>query len=253
MIRTYFGLPGSGKTTLMASHALKYTKRKDFNVYCNVPLNIPKVIPIDDKKHIGKYRLHDGVILIDEATVFADSRKFKDFSDDLVKLFCYHRHFRLDIELYSQGYDRLDKTIRTLTDKVYWIRKVGGFTFSVNVPMDVFIPKRDVADEQGTAGEIVNGYYRPSLWSYLFCEKIWRRKYYPYFDSFNTYDLPELPDELLRHNLDTCNTNVDYDVDEIQLKKLIKHFEELTLPSPDDELVDISGTSQVVFNKPKKK
>ena len=234
-IRLYFGLPGSGKTTLMTAHALKYSKKHNFNVYCNVPLNIPSVIPIENSM-VGEYNLHDGVILIDEATIFADSRNFKSFSANLVKLFCLHRHFRLDIELYLQNYNRTDLTIRMLADKVFWIRKLGGITMAVEIPMSVFIPKRDVADDTGTAGEIVNGYYRPPFYEYLFCEKIIRKKYYPYFDSFSTYHLPELPDELLKHNLETCpQTNPDYFVDEKKLKSLIRHFESVDILSEESE------------------
>lgn len=246
-IRLYFGLPGSGKTTLMTAHALKYSKKHNFNVYCNVPLNIPSVIPIQNDM-IGKFNLHDGVILIDEATLFADSRKFASFSEDLVKLFCMHRHFKVDFECYLQDYSRTDKTIRMLADKVFWIRKLGGITMSVEIPMDVFIPKKEISDENGTAGEIVNGYYRPMIWSYLTCEKIIRKKYYPYFDSFSTYYLPELPDELLRHNPETCpHTNPDFDMDAKKLKLLVKHFEEMDFPSPDDQLVDINGQIQADF------
>lgn len=217
-IRLYFGLPGSGKTTLLSKHALQYSKKKNFNVYSNVPLNIPKVIPIDNDM-IGKYKMYDGVIMVDEATLFADSRNFKSFSSALVTLFCLHRHLHLDIELYLQNYNRTDLTIRMLADKVFWIRKFGGMTWSVEIPMSVFIPKKDIADDTGQAGEIVNGYYRPPFWSYLFCEKFFRKRYYPYFDSFDTsaFDqLPELPEELLRHNPETSpysNNNYEDDLE----------------------------------------
>lgn len=239
-IRLYFGLPGSGKTTLLAKHALEYSKKQNFNVYSNVDLNIPSVIPITNDQ-IGKYRMSNGVILIDEATLFADSRQFKSFSTDLVKLFCLHRHLRLDIECYLQQYNRTDLTIRMLADKVFWVRKFGGLTCSVEIPMSVFIPKKDVSDQTGTAGEIVNGYYRPPFWSYVFCEKIIRKRYYPYFDSFDTRDfnLPDLPEDQLKHNLETFpHQNPDYEVDEQKLKALVEHFKVVGLPDPD--LDDIS-------------
>lgn len=225
-IRLYFGLPGAGKTTLLASHALKYTKKKNFNVYSNVRLNIAKVIPIENEM-IGKFNLHDGVILIDEGTIFADSRKFKTFSDDLVKFFCLHRHHRVDVEIFLQHYNRTDLTIRMLADKVYWIRKFGGFTFSVNIPMSVFIPRREVSDNSGQAGEIENGYYRPPWYAYLFCEKIRRKRYYDFFDSFDLGDthLPDLPDDRLRHNMETYpQTNPDYEVDSKKLALLVQEF-----------------------------
>lgn len=247
-IRLYFGLPGSGKTTLLSRHALQYSKKRNFNVYSNVPLNIPRVIPIENDM-IGKYRMYDGVILIDEATIFADSRNFKSFSSALVTLFCLHRHLHLDIELFLQNYNRTDLTIRMLADKVFWIRKFGGLTCSIEIPMSVFIPKKDVSDSSGQAGEIENGYYRPPLWSYIFCEKIWRKKYYPYFDSFDTSafdNLPELPDELLRHNPDTCpQTNVNFQMDSEKVGALVFALQErwnldldpdnLDLPEPKEE------------------
>lgn len=225
-IRLYFGLPGSGKTTLLAKHALEYSKKPNFNVYCNIPLNIPKVIPIKNDQ-VGKFNLHDGVVLIDEATIFADSRNFKSFSSDLVKLFAMHRHFHLDFELWLQNYNRTDLTIRMLADKVFWVRKFGGITCSIEIPMSVFIPRKDVSDEQGTAGEIVNGYYRPPFWGYIFAEKIIRKKYYPYFDSFETYYLPELPDDQLAHNPETSpKTNVNFEMDEEKLARLINGMTE---------------------------
>lgn len=234
-IRLYFGLPGSGKTTLLTAHALKYSKKHNYNVYSNVPLNIPSVIPIENDM-VGKFNLNNGVILIDEATIFADSRNFKNFSDALVKFFVMHRHFKVDVELFLQNYNRTDLTIRMLADKVYWIRKLGGISMAVEIPMDVFIPKKDVADDNGTAGEIVNGYYRPPFFYYLFCEKIIRKKYYPYFDSFSTYKLPDLPVELLRHNPETCpQTNLDYEMDEVKMKLLLKHFEELDIDDAIEE------------------
>lgn len=223
-IRLYFGLPGAGKTTLLTAHALKYSKRKNFNVYSNVRLNIAKVIPIENEQ-IGKFNLHDGVILIDEGTIFADSRKFKTFADDLVKFFVMHRHFRVDVEIFLQNYNRTDLTIRMLADKVYWIRKVGGFTFSVNIPMSVFIPRRETSDTSGQAGEIENGYYRPPWYAYLFCEKIRRKRYYDFFDSFECYRLPDLSDDQLKHNMDTYpQTNPDYEMDSKKMAALLQRF-----------------------------
>lgn len=226
-IRLYFGLPGAGKTTLLTAHALKYSKRKNFNVYSNVRLNIAKVIPIENEQ-IGKFNLHDGVILIDEGTIFADSRKFKTFADDLVKFFVMHRHFRLDLEIFLQNYNRTDLTIRMLADKVYWIRKVGGLTFSVNIPMSVFIPRRETSDTSGQAGEIENGYYRPPWYAYLFCEKIRRKRYYDFFDSFECYRLPDLSDDQLKHNMDTYpQTNPDYEMDSKKMALLLSRFYEM--------------------------
>ena len=77
LLSLYFGLPGTGKTTILAKHAKEYLEKGIYkHVYCNIPLMIPGVIPIENGD-IGKFDISDGVILIDEGTLFADSRDFK--------------------------------------------------------------------------------------------------------------------------------------------------------------------------------
>ena len=129
MVSIYFGLPGCGKTSLIASQALKESKRirhgrSPFNqVYTNVHLTgIPYVTYIDNN-YIGKYDLSGGLILIDEATIFADSRDYKSFSKDKVQFFMLHRHYGCELRLFTQQWDGVDRKIRTITDKVYYIYK----------------------------------------------------------------------------------------------------------------------------------
>ena len=57
MISMYFGVPGVGKTTLLAKIALQNLNRYKY-IYTNVRLRIPGVIYITDDC-IGTYDLHD--------------------------------------------------------------------------------------------------------------------------------------------------------------------------------------------------
>lgn len=99
-ISLFFGLPGCGKTTLMVKHAVKAAKGKRYkNVYCNVPIAVPGVTFIDND-WIGKYNLSDCLILIDEATLFADSRAYKTFGKDKIQYFLLHRHYNADVYLF---------------------------------------------------------------------------------------------------------------------------------------------------------
>lgn len=76
-VSLFFGLPGCGKTTILAMRALRAVRSKRYkNVYSNVRLSIKGVTYIDNHC-IGKYLLRDGLILIDEATLFADSEHIK--------------------------------------------------------------------------------------------------------------------------------------------------------------------------------
>ena len=46
-VSIYFGLPGSGKTTLAVKHIYKYVK-KGYKVYTNIDVSIPRVIAITE-------------------------------------------------------------------------------------------------------------------------------------------------------------------------------------------------------------
>ena len=89
MIQGYFGLPGSGKTTFLTMLAQKELKkiRKNksrydkvlTNFYCDGCYKI-------DYKDLGHYSIENSLILLDEITLDADSRDFKQFDK-------YHKSF----------------------------------------------------------------------------------------------------------------------------------------------------------------
>lgn len=201
MISLFFGLPGAGKTTIMAALALKWSKRKRYdNIYCNVRLSIPGVTYIDNDC-IGKYDLSNCLLLIDEATLFADSRAYKEFSKDKLRYFLMHRHYRSDIYLFTQQWDGVDRKIRVITDRVFYIYKpvLTGFWWSkyYRIPYGIIIP--NPKKDQQKLGEIIQGYCKPSFLVRLLAPKIFRPKYYKYFDSFETVALPALPEKYMAY------------------------------------------------------
>lgn len=101
-VSLYFGLPGAGKTTIMAAHAKRALRRKSpyKHVYSNVKLNLEGITYIENSD-LGKFLLKDGIVLIDEATLEFDSRDFKNFSKRLIQFFLLHRHYNLDIEQWA--------------------------------------------------------------------------------------------------------------------------------------------------------
>ena len=196
-ISLYFGLPGCGKTTLLTYFALRGVKNRRYkNVYSNVAINVPGVTIIDNSC-IGRYQLENGLILIDEATLFADSRDYKNFSTALTSFILQHRHYNVDIIFFNQSWDALDKRIRTITDRVYYVYKsplLGAwFTSYYRIPYGIIIPnpKKDKSSEK--LGEIVQGYCKPPFLTRLFAPRIFRPKYYKYFDSWVCPRLPDLP------------------------------------------------------------
>lgn len=196
-VSLYFGLPGAGKTTMMCYNMVKALRSNKYTaVYCNVRNTIPGVTYIDNDC-IGKYDLHDALICIDEATLFADSRAYKEFGKDKLTYFLEHRHFEADIQLFTQQWDGVDRKIRVITDRVYYVYKgiFSGhwFTRCYRVPYGIIIPDARKADSE-KLGEIVQGYCKPGLLSRLFGPWLYRPSYYKYFDSWERPALPPLPE-----------------------------------------------------------
>lgn len=202
MVCLFFGLPGAGKTTIMTSLALKHSKKLGKkknpykNIYCNVRISVPGVTYIDNSC-IGKYDLSDCLLLIDEATLFADSRDYKSFSKEKLTYFLEHRHYNADIYLFTQQWDGVDRKIRVITDRVYYVYKgkLFGWLWSsyYRIPYGIIIPDPKKGGEK--LGEIVQGYSKPSLLNRIFSTKVWRHRYYKYFDSWERPYLPPLPEE----------------------------------------------------------
>lgn len=208
-VKTFFGLPGCGKTTLVAYFAIKAIKTNRYSkVYCNVPLAIEGVIYIKNSD-IGRYNICDGLVLIDEGTLFADSRRYKDFSQEKVEYFLLHRHYNVDIFIFTQQWDALDKKIRVITDRVFYVYKTRFFgkwiTKYYRIPYGIIIPDPKKGGEK--LGEIIQGYCKPPLLVRLCAHRIWRPTYYKYFDSWDRPYRPELPQVLAQSaSASACET-----------------------------------------------
>ena len=201
MISLYFGLPGAGKTTVLTYLALKYSQPFSIyrNVYHNVKgLQVPGSTYIDNDC-IGNYDLDWSLLLIDEAQLFVDNRDYKKFPTYLKEFFFGHRHDHVDICFFSQQWDALDLKIRSVTNTVYYVYKskfLGKWiTTFYRIPYDVIIP--DPKKNTGSQlGQIIQGYCKPPIFVRLFATRLYRPKYYPYFDSFvKLVDRPKLPDK----------------------------------------------------------
>lgn len=196
-VSLYFGLPGAGKTTLMAYLACKGVRSKRYqHVYVNINMSVAGVTVIDNAC-IGRYDLSDCLLLIDEATLFADSRAYKEFDKSKLIYFLEHRHYNADICLFTQQWDGVDRKIRVITDRVYYIYKglLLGRWWSTyyRIPYGIIIPdpRKDKSSEK--LGDIVQGYCKPNILIRMFAPKLFRPKYYNYFDSWERPELPALP------------------------------------------------------------
>lgn len=190
----YFGLPGCGKTTTLSWHALNAVRSAKYkNIYSNCYLKIEGVtfVPFDV---FGTYELRDCLFLVDEAMVVCGDRDHKAFSKEKLKEFMMHRHKDCDIILFSQEADGVDKKIRSITDRMFYVKKgwLLGKWFSTiyRIPYDVMFPT-----DGDKVGDIVMGYKKPPFLSRLFAKRLFRPVLYKYFDSWENDPLPPLPPE----------------------------------------------------------
>lgn len=196
-VSRYFGLPGCGKTTTLTKLALKAIKSGKYkNVYCNVHLNIPGVTFIEFDV-LGVYMLRDCLVLIDEAMVNCGDRDYKSFGKEKIKTFVEHRHAQMDIVLFSQEPDGIDKKIRSITDRMYYVKKglfLGHWITTIyKIPYKLIWPSEKGGGDN--VGKIIMGYVKPPLFARLFAQRIYRPQYYKYFDSWELdWNLPELPE-----------------------------------------------------------
>lgn len=184
MMQGVFGLPGAGKTTFLTKYAQKCLQGKSFlrtpphsRVFTNFECSGCYRFDFDD---LGKYDFSDSLILIDEIMLYADTRNFKTFPEELKRFFALHRHFRTDVCYCSQYFDDMDKKLRVLTDRLYLLeRGVLLSQFSFVKPIHRVLGVVD--------GRIQDAYLvgAPVTWSFVY-----RPHYYEKFDSFAHDELP---------------------------------------------------------------
>lgn len=200
MIRVYFGKPGCGKTTKYAQIAYqtsrmidKGDKRCPFKyIVGNVPLTgIPHYYLIQTST-LGLIGYPDALVLIDEGSIEIDSRNWKKTSKqsgNLIEYILLHRHWRNSVYFFTQIWNRLDKTIRDITDEVVYLHKgliFRGWTRETIIRYGIMIPQVG----QDRPGEIIMGYIKPTKVAQILERRFWRRPYYKYFDTFTVPDVP---------------------------------------------------------------
>lgn len=206
MITLCFGLPGSGKTTFAAKLAIDEcvkiaTGRSKYkHVFSNFGIKHPLIIEYKNDD-IGKYDMSNSLILIDEATLFADSRDYKSFSSEKKSFFMLHRHYECDIVLFVQQWSAVDSKIRSITEQVYYLKRMGkNRTRIIRLKYGVVIPQFDPDGKADSSqlGDIVQGYSMPPLFVRVFMPCFDRRKYYKYFDTLEHPELPPFPNPLFK-------------------------------------------------------
>lgn len=178
MISAIFGLPGSGKSLCLSYIAYRAVNNKSINfhgfnlstakyarVYTNFPFEGAYKL---DFETLGRAEYNNCLMLIDEIQLFADSRNFKTFGDNLKYFFSMHRHDKIDIVYASQSFDNVDKRIRSLTDRLYYIDKIAFNLIRVRAILSFFDVSHGNINEgyQYCNGLNTKYFYAPRLYKY---------------------------------------------------------------------------------------
>lgn len=171
------GGTGSGKSTLSAYY-LKKALKKGKKVYSLTPLAGAYKIKIED---IGIYDISNSLLIIDEAGIAFDNRKFKNnFTNEQLEFFKKHRHYDVDILIISQALDT-DKKLRDLSKKIYLVKRsiLPTHFYTRQIKKDVVI--------NDLSKDLVDGYnFVPFSRKYYLASRYWN-----YFESLQPKLLPK--------------------------------------------------------------
>lgn len=187
MIRTFFGSPGCGKTTYAAK--LAYKLRKKRKCFCNFDHTIPGAA-VCDLNDLGHWTFPwNSYVLIDEAGIEYNNRKFKSLSQSAIAWFKKHRHYGCDVDVFSQSWEDMDITLRRLSDELWYMYRIGPWTLCRR------IYQRVTVDEN--THQIIDAYKMAHMaWLFFFFLQLgwpfaprfkltFRPFYYKYFDSWS--------------------------------------------------------------------
>lgn len=174
---SFYGAPGTGKSTLACWMARKAIAN-GITVYSNMPIVGCREF---SKSDLGVWNMENCLVLWDEVGVDANSRNFKsNFTQDQIKWLKYHRHEGAMVMIFSQGFDDMDKIIRTLSTDSFVVRR-GLF----NTITYKRIAKRPDIDEITHKPDDIYSFVPFSK------KRIYARSAWKYFDSYSRLGLPD--------------------------------------------------------------
>ncbi len=191
MIKAYFGVPGSGKSTVLVKEFRRNRKRYDHVYTINLQIEGVEMITKED---LEKYKFVNTLILWDEITMDADNREFKSFSKDLRDFFILHRHFGNDIIYATQNFENVDKKVRDLTCELWYMSKSVVPLLSMFTTCKRIYRKININEH---TSELTLGYRFCNFIESIFVSNfkiIIRPLYYRFFD---THDELSLKDRVL--------------------------------------------------------
>lgn len=180
-LNIYFGVPGSGKSTLSAWIA-KQCHKKNRDVYSNFP--IAGCYELNCRADLGVKHIEESDIIIDEVGLEYSNRDFKDFPKTSRYFFKFHRHYKDNVHIFSQDYEDMDKTLRKLAQRYYLMKKsiIPGFVVRREIGKRIGINDmtKEICEEYFFVGLLAGGI------KWIWCPPLWKM-----FDSYSYKQLEQ--------------------------------------------------------------
>lgn len=194
-----FGLPGSGKTTVLTWCALRalagkplyighlwgkiplqeFDSRSYENVFTTFP--VPGCARFDYEDTVGTFQYKRCLILIDEMSLYQDNRDFKTYTKEKKLFFATLRHTESDLIYCSQDWRDVDKKIQNMTHNLFLVEGRSRHRSRIS----------PILPEQACKlGDIKTVY---SLAPRISRTTLHRKSLYSSFDSFQLYGKPLPP------------------------------------------------------------
>lgn len=124
MIRAYFGWQRQGKTYCAVKDIARECKGR--TVYSNITLNLPGITSVKLNHPMDLIPLEDGMVFIDELSLWMPSDKWTKFPDELKYRFGQVSKTGLDLYYTAQCPEQVYTAIRRLTQESVYHEKFFG-------------------------------------------------------------------------------------------------------------------------------
>ena len=140
------GRPGTGKTYILAKKGVEFLK-KGREVWSNFKINVDGIHYYTKISQLVPVKA--GVILMDEAQIYFNSRNWETLDERLQYKLQQHRKQGLDIWGSVQNIRRLDVIVRELVSHYYEVKKLSFSNESSKHPFGFFVMRQyDVEDAE---------------------------------------------------------------------------------------------------------
>lgn len=175
-----FGKKGCGKSTYACKLAYEYA-RKGWNVYSNMYIKGVRYIDINNLEN--QTLEENSLLIVDEAGIIYNNRRYKDFKQGVVEWYKMQRHEKCAVYLFSQSFD-VDLKLRDLTDRMYLMTNIFGICSYMRQIRKY--PTIRTSEAQA-GGELVDAVEFTSFLGFIFGSRkfCWIPKWYKNHDSFN--------------------------------------------------------------------